>query len=201
MLKHRIRRGRNGTRTCARSCEAGSKVPSAPMASRAALVMNRSVLHGVPGTEVGGMEPVSVALLLALAGGVGGEAGKQVWTELVRLVRRTFRRGSSGDHKTYGVNSPDVPLDAARLAEQLSELLSTRAEVDPDFQKGLRAWMDRAETRRIEQRINASGQNAMAMGVIGGNIYYHELTERLSELLSDVLGRVSGMRETGGKQP
>lgn len=147
------------------------------------------------------MEPVSVALLLALAGGVGGEAGKQAWSELVRLVRRTFHRDFPGDRKTHGVNSPEAPPDAARLAEKLSELLAARAETDPDFQKGLQAWMERAETRRVEQHINASGQNATAMGVIGGNIYYHEPTERLSELLSDALGQEPGMRKTGGKQP
>lgn len=36
------------------------------------------------------MEPVSAALLLALAGGVGGAAAQDVWAMLRRLVQRPF---------------------------------------------------------------------------------------------------------------
>lgn len=53
---------------------------------------------------VGGrvMEPVSVGLLAALAGGAGGELGRQVWAALSALVRRPFRRdeGASRDRRS-----------------------------------------------------------------------------------------------------
>ncbi|MDX6758755.1 hypothetical protein SIN09_04685 [Streptomyces sp. F8] len=39
------------------------------------------------------MDPVSVGLLVALAGGVAGEVGRQAWAGLGALVRRPFGRG------------------------------------------------------------------------------------------------------------
>jgi hypothetical protein len=41
------------------------------------------------------LDPVSVGMLAALAGGAGGELGRQAWAALSELVRRPFGRRAS----------------------------------------------------------------------------------------------------------
>ncbi|QNP69556.1 hypothetical protein IAG44_08925 [Streptomyces roseirectus] len=96
------------------------------------------------------MDPVSVALLAALAGGVGGEAGREAWQGLVALVRRPFRRGESGD-----VSSGEAELDALAAApgdetraHVLSTALAVRAALDAEFRRELEEWRQRAERAR-----------------------------------------------------
>lgn len=101
------------------------------------------------------MDPISVALLAALAGGASGEIGRQAWVGLSTLVRRPFRRGQ-GD-------SPDAPVmssgetELARLeeapsdpihAQALSTALAERAAVDADFRSGLQQWHEQAKRVR-----------------------------------------------------
>ncbi|GLX47091.1 hypothetical protein Shyhy01_00410 [Streptomyces hygroscopicus subsp. hygroscopicus] len=106
------------------------------------------------------MDPVSVGLLTALAGGAGGELGRQAWTGLGELVRRPFRRAGAPD----GARVPDGPGDAdgsgeaelARLARDpgdaaaaraLSAVLAVRAAADAEFGERLRRWGESA--RRV----------------------------------------------------
>ncbi|WP_327186299.1 hypothetical protein [Streptomyces sp. NBC_01334] len=111
------------------------------------------------------MEPISVALLAALAGGAGGEAGRQAWATLSELVRRPFRRDGSGDANraadgdgdgdgntgalAAGSAEPELvrlvahPDDAA-LARALSTALAARAAGDADFRAGLVRWHELA---------------------------------------------------------
>ncbi|MER5194539.1 hypothetical protein ACWD3J_08095 [Streptomyces sp. NPDC002755] len=101
------------------------------------------------------MEPISVALLAALAGGAGGEAGRQAWAALSALVRRPFRRDGDGDGDgstgapAAGSAQPELvrlaaaPDDAA-LARALSTALAVRAAGDTDFRTGLRRWHELA---------------------------------------------------------
>ncbi|MER5402629.1 hypothetical protein [Streptomyces sp. NPDC002599] len=90
-------------------------------------------------------------LLTALAGGVGGEAGRQAWAGLSALVRRP----SQHDQDTAGgsaVSSGEAELfrleqaaaDLAR-AQALSTALAVRAAVDADFQAGLQRWHQQAK--------------------------------------------------------
>ncbi|MEV7585649.1 hypothetical protein [Streptomyces erythrochromogenes] len=100
------------------------------------------------------MDPVSVALLSALAGGVAGEVGRQTWTTLGALVRRPFGRG--------GGNTPSVSSGEAELtrlaadpgdqgrAQALSTALAVRAAVDEDFRADLAAWQEQAALVRTE---------------------------------------------------
>jgi hypothetical protein len=101
------------------------------------------------------MDPISVALLAALAGGAGGELGRQTWVGLTTLVRRPFTRGqeesvqapvvSSGE--TELVRLQGAPGDVAR-AQALSTALAVRAAVDAEFSSGLQQWHEQAKLVR-----------------------------------------------------
>ncbi|MFD9099999.1 hypothetical protein ACFVZN_02860 [Streptomyces virginiae] len=111
------------------------------------------------------MDPVSVALLTALAGGVAGEVGRQTWTALGALVRRPFGRGSG---QAPEVSSGEVELtrlaadpgDQGR-AQALSTALAVRAAVDEDFRTGLAGWQEQAALVR-------AGDGAVTNSVSGG---------------------------------
>nr|WP_145491677.1 MULTISPECIES: hypothetical protein [Streptomyces] len=101
------------------------------------------------------MDPVSMGLLTALAGGAGGELGRQAWTALGELVRRPFLRGGAVDPED---SAPDGSGEAelARLARDpgdaaaaraLSGALSRRAAADAEFEERLRRWDEAA--RRV----------------------------------------------------
>ncbi|MEV6008864.1 hypothetical protein AB0M29_18845 [Streptomyces sp. NPDC051976] len=99
------------------------------------------------------MDPVSVGLLAALAGGAGGELGRQAWAGLTALVRRPFRRDA-------GEQAPVVSSGEAELArleqdpaddqqaQALSAALAVRAALDSDFRTGLEAWQAQAKLVR-----------------------------------------------------
>ena len=100
------------------------------------------------------MDPVSVGLLAALAGGAGGEVGRQAWAGLSALVRRPFPRGedtagglavSSGEAELTRLE--EVPTDPAR-ALVLSAALAARAAADSGFQAGLQQWCEQAKLTR-----------------------------------------------------
>lgn len=96
------------------------------------------------------MDPVSVQLLLALAAGAAGAAGRQTWTGLTELVRRPFRR--QGQPEAAQVASGEAEL--ARLEESpgdperahaLSTALAVRAALEPGFREALAAWHEEAK--------------------------------------------------------
>ncbi|NBM17977.1 hypothetical protein [Streptomyces sp. GC420] len=100
------------------------------------------------------MDPVSVGLLAALAGGAGGELGRQVWAGLGALVRRPFRRGEVGEQvpavssgETELARLEEDPADPVR-AQELSTALAMRAAVDMDFSAGLQQWLGQAKLVR-----------------------------------------------------
>ncbi|WP_411089950.1 hypothetical protein [Streptomyces sp. 061-3] len=116
------------------------------------------------------MDPVSVGLLAALAGGAGGEVGRQTWAGLSALVRRPFRRVedtalapavSSGEVELAALGQ--APADPART-QALSTALAVRAEADPDFHAGLLQWHERAKLVRtgdgeVTNTISGGTQN------------------------------------------
>ncbi|MEU1519021.1 hypothetical protein ABZ490_43980 [Streptomyces sp. NPDC005811] len=112
------------------------------------------------------MDPVSVGLLAALAGGAGGEVGQQAWAGLSALVRRPFRRdgggqglaGSSGEAEL--VHLSEDPGDQGR-AQALSTALAVRAELDEDFRTRLAAWQEQA-------KLVLTGDGAVTNTVSGG---------------------------------
>ncbi|MGW6060325.1 hypothetical protein [Streptomyces sp. NPDC055189] len=98
------------------------------------------------------MDPVSVGLLAALAGGAGGELGRQAWAGLTALVRRPLRRDHGDD--VPGVSSGQAEL--AQLTQEptnldrasaLSTALAMRAALDGGFRAGLEGW--HAQTSRM----------------------------------------------------
>ena len=101
------------------------------------------------------MDPVSVTLLLALAGGAGGEVGRQAWAGLSALVRRPFRHGHDDSPDTPAVGSgeaelarlEEAPADPAR-AQALSTALAARAALDADFRNDLQQWHEQAKPVR-----------------------------------------------------
>ncbi|MEU7497519.1 hypothetical protein AB0B52_10580 [Streptomyces griseofuscus] len=106
------------------------------------------------------MDPVSMGLLTALAGGAGGELGRQAWTGLGELVRRPFRRGGAvvpeGSAPEGSVSEGSGEAELARLARDpgdaaaaraLSVVLHWRAAADAEFEERLRRWDEAA--RRI----------------------------------------------------
>ncbi|MBQ0949020.1 MULTISPECIES: hypothetical protein [Streptomyces] len=101
------------------------------------------------------MDPVSVGLLMALAGGAGGEAGRQAWAGLSTLVRRPFRgvkETSEGSPATSGEGElswlEEAPADQPR-AQALSQALAARAAADGDFRSDLGQWHEPAMTFRV----------------------------------------------------
>ncbi|MEH0574954.1 MULTISPECIES: hypothetical protein [Streptomyces] len=114
------------------------------------------------------MDPVSVGLLASLAGGAGGEVGRQVWTSLTALVRRPFRHGedSAGGPATGEdelMRLQQTPGDGSR-AHALSTALAVRAALDPDFATALTAWHEQAKLVR-------TGDGTVNNSISGGSYY------------------------------
>ncbi|MFD6344720.1 hypothetical protein ACFWF9_08335 [Streptomyces roseolus] len=105
------------------------------------------------------MDPIAVGLLAALAGGAGGELGRQAWAGLGALVRRPFRRADSGNSPEpvagSGVSELELltqdPADLRR-AQELSTALAARAALDPEFSTDLETWHRQVQSVRAEDR-------------------------------------------------
>ncbi|MEE4491405.1 hypothetical protein [Streptomyces sp. BE230] len=96
------------------------------------------------------MDPITAAALTAMAGSVGGDAGRQAWQGLTALVRRPFRRGSAEDPGSEGLSGvssgeleiaelEDDPSDPLR-AQALATALGVRAALDGQFRALLEEW-------------------------------------------------------------
>jgi hypothetical protein len=102
------------------------------------------------------MDPVSVALLGALAGGAGGEAGRQAWVALSALVRRPFRRDREADGPAAVTGEAALSRlsgcpDDLDCAQHLSAALASRAAADDSFAVDLRRWHDSARLLQIRK--------------------------------------------------
>ncbi|MFI1585101.1 hypothetical protein [Embleya sp. NPDC020630] len=100
------------------------------------------------------MDPITIGLLAALAGGAGGELGRQAWAGLGALVRRPFR---NADDSAPPADADAVPgsgvaefaaLEAAPAdrdrADALRTALARRAATDPGFGADLARWHENA---------------------------------------------------------
>ncbi|MFJ8973643.1 hypothetical protein ACIRJ3_30575 [Streptomyces anulatus] len=101
------------------------------------------------------MDPITAAALAALAGSLGGEAGRQVWHGLTTLVRRPFGQiatQGAQDGGTPQVSSGELevaalegdPADPMR-AQALATALGVRAALDGEFRVLLDEWWQRAQ--------------------------------------------------------
>ncbi|MFD5624183.1 hypothetical protein [Streptomyces yangpuensis] len=117
------------------------------------------------------MDPITAAALAALAGGLGGEAGRHAWQGLTALVRRPFgRAGAQGtdDGEAPRISSGELevaalegePADPLR-AQALATALGVRAALDGEFRTLLDEWWQRAQAGSSGGDVHNS---------IGGNI-------------------------------
>ncbi|MFI5615936.1 hypothetical protein [Streptomyces sp. NPDC051567] len=118
------------------------------------------------------MDPITAAALAALAGGVGGEFGRQTWHGLTALVRRPFRRGGAPEPEggeSPGISSGELeiaalendPADPLR-AQALATALGVRAALDGEFRARLEEWWQRAQTTSggdVHNTISGGTQN------------------------------------------
>jgi hypothetical protein len=99
------------------------------------------------------MDPISAAALAALAGGIGGEAGRQAWTALSALIHRPFRRvEADGESGALVVSSGEAELTALaqhpgelERAQRLSTALAVRAALNAEFRLALESWWQQAQ--------------------------------------------------------
>ncbi|MET9346015.1 hypothetical protein [Streptomyces termitum] len=108
------------------------------------------------------MDPVSVGMLAALAGGAGGELGRQAWAALSDVVRRPFGRrpgASSGEAELRALD--EAPDEPAR-AEALRGVLVARAAEEPEFAAALASW---------HQQVRALPDGSVTNTVSGGTQY------------------------------
>jgi hypothetical protein len=119
------------------------------------------------------MDPISVALLVALAGGAGGEIGRQSWVALTSLVRRPFQREETmeslsdvGSGELELRRLEQAPADTSR-AQALSVALNARAASDEHFRTELDRWYEQAKN------VGVSGgevHNAISGGTFNGPV-------------------------------
>ncbi|MFD3734283.1 hypothetical protein [Streptomyces sp. NPDC058632] len=120
------------------------------------------------------MDPISVGLLVALATGAAGEAGRQLWTGLTDLVGR----GRGADEAEEGDAVPTVtgeaelalftrePQDPER-ARSLRDALALRAEHDPAFRGSLTQWHQQAQALRTG---DGRTTNTISGGTVNGPV-------------------------------
>jgi hypothetical protein len=124
------------------------------------------------------MDPVTIgAVLTAVAGGVGGALGAQVWEGACALVRHPFHRTKAG-----GDNAAVVPNGVAELAAlqqaptderravALAQVLvaRARAHADDGFAAALAAWWEQA--RQIEVQVGGDVTNTVSGGTQYGPV-------------------------------
>lgn len=113
------------------------------------------------------MDPISIGVLTALAGGAGGEAGRQAWLVLSRLVRRPSPKDDPADDPVGDLVALESnPADVAR-AQVLSQSLQRRAELDPGFAGDLRVWSEQARALHLDK---GSTHNTISGTVHGGAV-------------------------------
>jgi hypothetical protein len=121
------------------------------------------------------MDPVTIGVvLLAIAGGAGGELGKQVWAGVSALVRRPFRHGQA--MRTTAATVAPLPSGEAELtalerapadegrSRALAEVLVARAGGDADFRRALEGWWEQASLVR-------TGEGDVTNTINGGTQY------------------------------
>jgi hypothetical protein len=94
------------------------------------------------------MDPITIAVLAALAGGVGGEVGRQAWTSLTALVGRRPAPATpvtAADEGGAPAGASEIAaLEAApgdqAVAGRLERALRERAAGDAAFERSLRVW-------------------------------------------------------------
>ncbi|MGW4693832.1 hypothetical protein ACWEO1_15745 [Kitasatospora cineracea] len=122
------------------------------------------------------MDPILLGSLAAMAGGAGGELGKQSWNALVALVRRPFQRAgrSSGETELAALEADPQNTE---LAVRLERVLDNRAAADPEFEVALEEWHGQAQaavagtTTTINNTNTISGNASLGLAIQAGTVY------------------------------
>jgi hypothetical protein len=122
------------------------------------------------------MDPATIGVvLLAIAGGAGGQLGSQLWAGVSAMVRRPFRRRQAATGTSGALAAPSPTGEAELLALEhapadegravaLAEVLLARAEADLEFRQELEGWWEQA-------RIVRTGVGNVANTISGGTQY------------------------------
>ncbi|MBV2357139.1 hypothetical protein KUM39_22645 [Streptomyces sp. J2-1] len=121
------------------------------------------------------MDPITGAALAALAGSLGGEAGRSAWQGLTALVRRPFRRTGQEDAQLPdGLPSGEPELTALQRdpanqahAQALATALGVRAALDAEFRARLDEWWEQTRSTSIdvvENRVTGGTQGNVVQG-------------------------------------
>ncbi|MEW2573020.1 hypothetical protein [Streptomyces sp. NPDC047070] len=115
------------------------------------------------------MDPISATALSALAGGIGGEAGRQAWTALSALIRRPFRGGEADGALVVSSGEAELTAlagnpDELERAHQLRTALAVRAALDAEFRLALDNWWQQAQSVR-------TGESTVTNQISGGTQY------------------------------
>ncbi|MFG3291584.1 hypothetical protein ACGF3G_22590 [Streptomyces sp. NPDC048179] len=120
------------------------------------------------------MDPISAGLLTALAGGAGGELGRQVWAGLGALVRRPFQRDADGGQRPATrpgeaelARLEERPADPMR-AQALSAALTMRSAADMDFHARLQQWLTQATA--LVHSVDGETCNEISGGTFHGPV-------------------------------
>jgi hypothetical protein len=117
------------------------------------------------------VDPISAGLLVSLAGGAGGELGRQVWAGLSALVVRPLRRWAGGPEEPALGGAELTALEEApgdeERARALSAALAARAAVDEEFAAALEEWNRRAAQVQVQVQIRTAG-GSVSNAVTGG---------------------------------
>ncbi|MFE1774251.1 hypothetical protein [Streptomyces sp. NPDC059008] len=120
------------------------------------------------------MDPISTGLLEALAGGVGGELGRQMWARLGVLVRRPFQRDKDGGQlpatppgEAELAQLEERPTDPMR-AQALGAALAMRAAADVDFDARLQQWLTQATA--VVHSVDGATRNEISGGTFHGPV-------------------------------
>ena len=84
--------------------------------------------------------PALAAVLSKIFDGATAEVGKQAWTALTGLVRRTFGGRDRSRPMRAVAELERHPDDPAQITE-LAGALAAAADLDPDFAADLRQWL------------------------------------------------------------
>lgn len=115
------------------------------------------------------MDPIAPELLMALAEGTAGAAGRQLWTSLREMVGRSVARQGTEDDEGELEAFLGVRGDSAEReprARELAAALALRAQQDQDFAHALTIW------RRNAERATGSGDvsNVISGGTVHRNV-------------------------------
>jgi tetratricopeptide (TPR) repeat protein len=112
------------------------------------------------------VDPVTAALLLAVATGTGESVGGKVWDGLSSLIHRWFKRGKAGEDEVIDdLERLGQDNGAAEAAARLAKALTGRADTDAAFRAELAAWQATAGQVYVQSTVITGGTQGTVVTV------------------------------------